>query len=58
MDTLKVFWRGGEDMPWFIGGAIVLWLISTITYAKSDEKPDNRTPEEKDREERFWDSVL
>lgn len=45
-------------MEWFVGGAIVLWLISTIAYAKSDEEPDNRTPDEIERDERFWDHML
>ena len=45
-------------MGWLIGGAIALWLATTIAYAKSDEQPDNRTPEEKEREERFWDNIL
>ena len=49
---------GGEEMPWYIWGALALWLVSTVAHAKADEEPDHRTPEEKEREERFWDKTL
>ncbi len=45
-------------MPWYVGGAIVLWIATVIIHAKSDEEPDNRTPDEREREERFWDHTL
>ena len=45
-------------MPWYVGGVIVLWIATVIIHAKSDEEPDNLTPDEREREERFWDHTL